>query len=221
MTRALELTNQKFERLTVISRAENSKQGQTRWNCVCDCGNESTVAGTSIIKGLTKSCGCLNKEKIGALNLSHGQTVGRKTTKTLNSWRGMKARCDNPNDTRYHMYGGRGIGYQESWASFEKFYADMGDRPEGMSLERIDVNGNYCKENCKWETLSRQAYNINLRKDNPSGRTGVKKSQSGLRWKASIRHENINYHLGTFDTFEEAVTAREEAEMKFYGYTKQ
>ncbi len=221
MTKALELTGEKFNRWTVISRAENTKTGQSMWNCICDCGNKGVVTGSTLKAGHSQSCGCLTAEKIGLLNLTHGHTSGYTSSKTRNSWRGMRERCDNPGNSHYPIYGGRGISYPSEWSAFENFLTDMGERPDGMTLERIDVNKSYSKENCKWETLSRQAFNINLKSNNKSGRTGVRKSKQGSRWTASIRHEGITYHLGTFDTFEEACSAREEAEVKYYGYTKQ
>lgn len=220
MTRALDLIGRKFERLLVVSRAENTENGQTRWNCVCDCGNESTVIGSSLTLSKTKSCGCYNRDLIGALNLRHGQTLGYTSSKTYNSWRGMKERCTNPNNSHYPFYGGRGIGFPEDWLAFDSFLEDMGERPEGMTLERIDVNANYSKENCKWETLTNQAYNITLRKDNPSGRTGVRRSANGKKWHASIRKDNKSYFLGSYETFEDAVEAREKAEIEMYGFNK-
>lgn len=220
MTKALDLIGKKFERLLVLSRADNNSFGQTRWNCICDCGGESVVVGSSLMQGKTKSCGCYNKDMIGAVNRTHGHNSGRKSSKTRNSWRGMKERCTNPKNSHYLFYGARGIGFPDEWAKFENFLADMGERPEGMTLERIDVNLSYSKENCKWDTLSNQAYNITLRKDNPSGKTGVRPSRNGEKWNAYIRKENKSYFLGSFSTFEEAIEVREKAELEMYGFNK-
>jgi len=221
MTRPLDLIGLKFNRLTVKQRVENGSSGQSRWLCECECGNESIVGGTQLNQGKTKSCGCLTKEKIGALNKSHGQTIGRKTTKTFNSYRGMKARCYDPNNSHYIHYGGRGIQVLEPWySSFEEFFKDMGERPEGMSLERIDINGPYCKENCKWENSTNQAFNIKKKSNNTSGRSGVKRSKNGQKWIAMIGKNGKKHYLGTFDTYEEAVEVREKAELEMYGFIK-
>ena len=217
MTAPLNLIGREFGRLTVVARAENNKSGQTRWECTCKCGNSVTISGTSLVSAKTKSCGCLNKEKAGNLNRTHGLSK----TKIYNSWRGMKERCINPNHSSFEIYGGRGITFDKKWNTFEGFYEDMGDSyQEGFELDRIDVNGNYCKENCRWSDQSEQCYNQRKRKDNSSGRTGVNWHVKNQKWTASIRVNNKIIYLGSFINFEDAVKAREVAEIEYYGYNK-
>lgn len=220
MTRVIDLVGQEFGLLTVVERVENSKTGQARFRCSCTCGGETISYGASLRRGESKSCGCLRLEAISKVNLTHGHNVGRISSKTRNSWRGMKERCDNPKNSHYPMYGGRGISYTPEWKFFQSFLDDMGERPEGMTLERIDVNEGYSKENCKWDSLSNQAFNINIKSNNKSGRSGVWPSRNGLRWLAFIGKLGKSHYLGTFDTFEEACEVREKAELEYYGRIK-
>lgn len=125
---------------------------------------------------------------------------------TYNSWRAMRERCDNENNTHYDIYGGRGITYPSEWSDFSNFLADMGERPDGMTLDRIDVNKNYSKENCRWATVSEQNFNTNLRKDNKTGYKGA-----GLKGD----HYFVTYrsiHVARGLTLEEAVQIRKEYE---------
>ena len=148
----------KYHRLTIISRVP--AKGNTRWLCRCDCGNQVEVASRHLRSGRTKSCGCLNREQIAAVNKTHGMFG----TKTYTTWASMIQRCTNPKAKQFEDWGGRGITVCERWRSFENFLADMGEKPEGMTLERIDVNGNYEPGNCKWATWQEQRLN---RRDTP------------------------------------------------------
>lgn len=221
MATALDLGGKKFSKLKVVERVENNRYGQTQFKCICDCGEEFVTVGSRLVRGHTKSCGCTRNEKIANLNKTHGHTVGYGSSKTRNSWRGMKERCDNPKNSHYPSYGGRGISYPDKWKTLEGFLEDMGERPEGLSLERIDVNKDYAKDNCKWDTPGNQAFNITLKSNNTSGRSGVKLSANGEKWIAFIGHNGEHNYLGTYDTFEEAVAVREKAEIDLYGFSKQ
>ena len=155
MRKRVDMTGQKFGRLTVISRAENCKKGQTMWNCVCDCGEKTTTDRQELRRGRTTSCGCLGKERRREANLTHGKCG----ISTYRVWAAMKNRCTNPNNHSYRDYGGRGITVCERWDKFENFLADMGERTKDLSLDRIDNDGNYTPENCRWATASQQQRN--------------------------------------------------------------
>lgn len=150
------MIGQRFGMLTVlgIAREGTSKAG-TLLRCRCDCGKESTPQPYPLLDGRTKSCGCLQLAKA----TKHGQAYGKNGSKTYTAWSQMKSRCDNPKNKFYADYGGRGIGYCDEWKDFKAFFADMGEAPEGLSLERIENSKGYSRENCKWATRKEQQNN--------------------------------------------------------------
>lgn len=149
---ASQLQGKVFGRLTVLERAGKSKNGHSLWLCQCECGKNTIVFGSNLKRKHTESCGCLNDEVI----TKHG-VWGCGAYRT---WHCMMQRCTNPKHKRYSYYGGRGIAICSEWREdFRNFYRDMGDRPEGLTLDRIDADKGYYKENCKWATLSEQNYN--------------------------------------------------------------
>jgi len=153
------LAGKVFGRLKVIEPLKDS--GNNRcilWKCLCSCGNYAVISSGSLSGG-TMSCGCLQSETTSDRCTSHGHTINGKVSPTYFSWYSMKTRCTNPNAINYKNYGGRGISFCDEWLDFNNFLNDMGVRPDGKSIDRIDVDGNYTPENCKWSTQSEQVRN--------------------------------------------------------------
>lgn len=172
---------QKYNRLEVVERVYG--KALTAFSCRCECGALICVNAVNLKNGHTKSCGCLLADKNRELRLSHGHTANdRHGTKTYKSWLNMKDRCSRVESHSYPRYGGRGIKVCSRWMKFENFLADMGEQLPGMSIDRIDNNGNYEPQNCRWATKQAQANNRRTSVE----MTAFGKTQTLAEWSREI-----------------------------------
>lgn len=195
----IDLTDEIFGRLTVRYYGGH-RNGRTQWVVDCICGNRKIVAATGLRKGGVTSCGCLYRERLGNRYRTHGESTSRGV---YSIWASMRDRCNNPKNKAFPHYGGRGIKVCERWNDYEAFKSDMGDRPAGMSINRINNDGDYCPENCKWATTAEQANN----KRSNRLLTYEGKTQTVMQWarELSINHDAVYGRLRNGATDAEAL----------------
>ena len=165
--KAVDLTDRKFERLTVIERSDRKGNG-AYWFCECTCGNTCEIISGHLTSGNTRSCGCLNSEQLSKRFLKHGDCLeSDKVTKLYHVWQGMKARCLNPKNKSFHRYGGRGITicleWENDYNSFKKWALDNG-YVEGLQVDRIENDSGYSPDNCRWITQMKNCENSGVSK---------------------------------------------------------
>jgi hypothetical protein len=161
MAKVMDLINERFGRLVVVRREENSRAGKSRWLCICDCGNEKVVVGGNLKHRGQQSCGCLRDEVTIRRNFKHGMM----SHPLYGTWKNMRGRCNSPDHKNFEHYGGRGIKICPRWDDFILFVKDMGERPHPKySLERINNDKDYSPENCKWATHTEQRNNTRVNK---------------------------------------------------------
>ena len=213
-TRKVDLKGEKFGQLTVVESL--GSDGKNGWHlCLCSCGNYTKIMTRNI--KVIKSCGCLAEKT--RFTKDSKTTHGLSHTNTYKIWSGMVQRVTNPNNKRYSDYGGRGITVCEKWLDFEGFYEDMGERPKGKTLDRIDNNLSYCKGNCKWSTLSEQQSNRRPNKDSKT-RLGVSFCRQTKSWKARLVVNKKEIWLGRHEKYEDACYVVELAEIEHLGYSR-
>jgi hypothetical protein len=212
--KAIDRIGEKHGNLTIISilklPGENTK-------CVarCDCGNEKALFVCNIVSKKATSCGCEKDKKTSDRFATHGKSK----TRIYKIYKAMKYRCYNDKGEYYKLYGGRGIIICDEWLNdFQTFYnwSIANGYLENLSIDRKNVNGNYEPTNCRWATADEQAKNKRKSINNKSGVSGVCYHNVLHKWEAYINHNKKNKYLGIFNTKEEAVEARRQAELLYW-----
>lgn len=224
--RATDITGQRFGRLLAINPTrERNSNNSVIWNCKCDCGSYISIGANRLIHEGKEDCGCSfvpstsDPSKLISPKMSKH---GMYNTPTYRSWSKL---CSRTRSEEYEEWHGDVV-VCDRWdttkgGSFENFFEDMGERPEGTTINRINGAKIYSKETCEWATLSVQSFDQKRNKHNTSGRTGVNWNKEKKKWEVRINKNGETIRLGKYDDFDLACFIREEAELKYYGFTKE
>ena len=198
MPKKLDLAGKRFGKLTVVEECGRNKHGKTLWKCQCDCGNIKICVGGNLIQGSGLSCGCDFREKMREQATRHGYMVAGKNRKLMYVRRGMIDRCANPKNKAYKHYGGRGINVCEEWlrepTEFYKWALANGYR-EGVEIDRIDVNGDYCPDNCRF--ITQKENKRNKRNNHRITVNGETYCMAEWAEKLGVSYDNINRRMHT------------------------
>lgn len=210
-----DLTGIKYGRLTALEFLYKTESRQYFWLFQCDCGNTKKINKASVVKGATRSCGCIAKEMAEEKNKTHGMSK----TKIYNVWNNMMKRCFNNKDPAYKNYGGRGIIVSDRWLIFENFFEDMGHPPKNMSIDRVDNELGYSKENCRWADRSMQNTNKRPWKESTTGIINITFSERDQLYNVGIKRYGKRYRK-SFKNIEDAIewkekTLKELSDVKF------
>ena len=212
------LVGQTFGRLTVVAESGRTKDRHIQYECVCECGNHKIVSGKDILSGHTRSCGCRERIK-------HGGCKADNRDRLYGIWSSMRSRCNRKSSKSYSDYGGRGIRVCDEWNDYSAFrtwaYENGYDKDAPQwkcTLDRIDTNGNYEPNNCRWVSESVQMFN-RRRKKSKTGIRGVYYRERDKKYYAMISKDYKQIYLGKYDRVEDAVAVRHEAEVRYYGTT--
>ena len=191
----IDITGQKFGRLTVIKQYGRSADNRITWLCQCECGNTKIVTGKALRRGETKSCGCYSKEIATLKNTKHG----KRHTRLYRIWLMMKNRCNNPKEKFYHCYGGKGIKVCDEWSKdFMTFYNWSMEHGynDSLTIDRVNVEKGYSPDNCRWTTLKEQANN----KTNNHYITYAGKTQSMMKWAETlgIKYSTLRARINSY-----------------------
>lgn len=215
----LSLVGQVFGRLTVVSESKELKGKNVTWSCKCLCGNTVVVAGSPLVCGRTKSCGCLQKEQLAKTVSEKVKTHGLSKHPLHKVWSSMKERCYNPKVSHYKYYGGRGVKVCDRWKdSFENFYNDVIEGyNKGLQIDRIDNDGIYEPSNCRWVTQQQNRLNRGSVSGSSSKYKGVFWDKKAKKWRVVISKDGVKHRLGWFNDEDEAARVYDRAAQELFG----
>lgn len=222
MGKPRDVTGQRFGRLVAVNRTESkTSNGSYVWHCVCDCGKEKFVGLCYLQRGTTSSCGCLAEDQLDELIKSNGgMRHGYSNHPIYKSWAGLLQRAKSKSLKNYEDVTVCDEWNPEKGGGFLNFLRDMGLPEAGQSINRIAGAKIYSKETCEWSDRSLQGYDQKRNSKNKSGKTGVYQKKDG-KFRAKITKDRKVIFLGDFDTIEEAIAVRKEAELKYFGFNKE